>query len=152
MSIFEKWDKSVDVEGLKADIAEAEANGGSGDFAEVPVGTYEVKIEKMELKATKKGDPMFSAWFRILTGEHEKQMLFMNQVITQGFQIGIVNNFLRSLEAIEGDIEFVNYEQYNDLILDIAEKTDDAYEYLLEFKKSKKDFSVFTVKEVYELD
>ena len=152
MSIFEKWDKSIDVEGLKADIAEAEANGGSGDFAEVPVGTYEVKIEKMELKVTKKGDPMFSAWFRILTGEHEKQMLFMNQVITQGFQIGIVSNFLRSLEAIEGDIEFVSYEQYNDLILDIAEVTDDAYEYLLEFKKSKNDFSVYTVKEVYELD
>ena len=47
MSIFDKWDKNVDTEGLQKDIAEAEANGGQGDYREVPVGTYEVKIDKM---------------------------------------------------------------------------------------------------------
>ena len=50
MSIFDKWDKNVDTEGLQKDIAEAEANGGQGDYREVPVGTYEVKIDKMEIK------------------------------------------------------------------------------------------------------
>ena len=40
MSIFDKWDKNVDTEGLQKDIAEAEANGGQGDYREVPVGTY----------------------------------------------------------------------------------------------------------------
>lgn len=44
MSIFDKWDKNVDTEGLQKDIAEAEANGGQGDYREVPVGTYEVKF------------------------------------------------------------------------------------------------------------
>lgn len=150
MSVFDKWNKAIDVEGLAKDTKEVEANGGTGDYAEVPVGTYEVKIEKMELKESSKGDPMFSAWFRIIQGQHENQLLFMNAVITQGFQIGNVNRFLRSLDAVE-EVEFKDYAQYNDLIMDIMEAIDEAgLEYLLEYKKNKKDFPIYTVKEVYE--
>lgn len=152
MSIFDKWNKSIDTEGLAKDTKEVEQNGGSGDYEEVPVGTYEVKIEKMELKESSKGDPMFSAWFRILAGKHENQLLFMNQVITQGFQIGQVNRFLRSLDAVEQEIEFKDYGQYNDLILDVAEAVDGKLEFLMEYKKSKKDFPIYTVKEVYEVN
>ena len=149
MSIFDKWNKNVDTEGLAKDAKEAEQNGGSGDYPEVPVGIYEVKIDKMELKESSKGDPMFSAQFRILAGDHENQCLFMNQVITQGFQIGIVNKFLRSLEVMD-DVEFKDYEQYNNVILDIMEQVDGNLEFLLEYKKSKKDFPIYTIKEVYE--
>ena len=150
MSIFDKWDKSVDTEGLANDVAEAEKNGGTGDYPEVPVGQYEIKIEKMELKESSKGDPMFSAWFRILSGDYENQLLFMNSVITQGFQIGNVNRFLRSLDAVE-DVEFKNYAQYNNLIMDIMEVIDDmGLEYLIEYKKGKKDFPVYTIKDVFE--
>ena len=149
MSIFDKWNKNVDTEGLAKDAKEAEQNGGSGDYPEVPVGTYEVKIDKMELKESSKGDPMFSAQFRILAGDHENQCLFMNQVITQGFQIGIVNKFLRSLEVMD-DVEFKDYEQYNNVILDIMEQVDGNLEFLLKYEKSKKDFPIYTIKEVYE--
>lgn len=152
MSIFDKWNKNIDVDGLAKDTKEVEQNGGSGEYDEVPVGTYEIQIEKMELKESSKGDPMFSAWFRILNGKHENQLLFMNQVITQGFQIGIVNKFLRSLDAVSQEIEFKDYEQYNDLILDVAEAVDGKLEFLLEYKKSKKDFPIYTVKEVYEVE
>lgn len=149
-SIFDKWNKNIDTEGLKKDIEEAEANGGNSEYREVPVGTYEVKIDKMELKESSKGDPMFFAQFRILNGEFENSCLFMNQVITQGFQIGQVNKFLRSLEAVD-EVEFKDYGQYNDLIMDAMEAIDEAgLEYLVEFKKSKKDFPVYTIKEVYE--
>lgn len=150
MSVFDKWNKAIDVEGLAKDTKEVEANGGTGDYAEVPVGTYEIKIEKMELKESSKGDPMFSAWFRIIAGDYENQLLFMNAVITQGFQIGNVNRFLRSLDAID-EVEFKDYAQYNDLIMDIMEAIEEAgLEYLIEYKKNKKDFPIYTVKEVYE--
>lgn len=152
MSIFDKWNKNIDVDGLAKDTKEVEANGGSGDYEEVPVGTYEVKIEKMELKESSKGYPMFTAWFRILNGKYENSILFMNQVITQGFQIGQVNRFLRSLDAVEQEVEFKDYGQFNDLIMDIAEAVDGNFEYLVEYKKSKKDFPIYTIKEVYELD
>lgn len=152
MSIFDKWNKEVDVEGLKKDIAEAEANGGSGDFREVPVGSYEVKIDKMELKESSKGNPMFFCQFRILQGEFSNSCLFMNQVITQGFQIGQVNAFLRSLQVFDdSEIEFKDYSQYNDLILDVMEEIESAgTEYLVEYKKSKNDFPIYTIKNVYE--
>mgnify|MGYP003446722877 CR=1 FL=1 len=53
MMDFSEFDKMVDVQGLKTDIKKAEENGV--DYEEVPVGEYEVKIEKMELKKSKKG-------------------------------------------------------------------------------------------------
>ena len=152
-SIFDKWNKSIDVEGLKADIAEADKGGQQGEYREVPVGTYECKIEKLELKESSKGSPMVSGWFRILKGDYENQLLFMNQVITQGFQISIVNRFLKSLEAVDDDqIEFKDYGQYNDLLMDIMEAVDGQLEFLIEYKKSKKDFAVYTVKEVYDVN
>lgn len=78
---FSKFDKAVDIEGLKHDIEEAKENGGNR--REVPHGDYEVKVQKMELTESKKGDPMVSIWFKILTGEFKNSLLFYNQVITQ---------------------------------------------------------------------
>ena len=150
MSVFDKWNKAIDVEGLAKDTKEVEANGGAGDYEEVPVGTYEVKIENMELKESSKGDPMFSARFRILEGQYKNQLLFMNQVITHGFQIGQVNRFLRSLDVMD-EVEFKDYGQYNDLIMDVFEAVDGNLEFLLDFKRSKKNFPIYTIKEVYEV-
>ena len=149
-SIFDKWNKQIDVEGLKKDIEKAEENT-QGDYREVPVGTYEVRIEKMELKESSKGDPMVSVWFRIIKGEYENNLLFMNQVITQGFQISQMNRFLKSLEAVDDDrVEFKDYGQYNDLIMDIFEEVEGSLEFLLDYKQNKKGYAVFTIKEIYE--
>ncbi len=152
MSVFDKWDKAIDTEGLANDVKEAEQNGGNGEYPEVPVGQYEVKIDKMELRESSKGDPMFHAQFRILSGDYENQCLFMNSVITQGFQIGNVNRFLRSLDAVDSStIEFRNYGQYNNLIMDIMEAIEDQdLEYLIDYRKGKKDFPVYTIKDVFE--
>ena len=85
-NIFDKWDKDIDTEGLANDVKEAAENGG-GDYKEVPHGDYEVAVQQMELKASKKGDPMVSIWFKILEGEFKGSIIFYNQVITQGFQV-----------------------------------------------------------------
>ena len=152
MSIFDKWNRSIDTAGLQKDIAEAEANGSSGDYKEVPVGSYEVKIDKMELKESSKHDPMFFCQFRILQGDFKNSCLFLNQVITQGFQIGQVNRFLRSLQVFDdSEVEFKDYAQYNELILDVMEEIDsNGTEFLVEYKKSKKDFPIYTIKDVYD--
>ena len=147
MSIFDKWDNEIDTKGLAEDVKSASEN--KQDFKEVPHGTYEVKVDKMEIKATQKGDPMASVWFKIVDGEYKNQRLFMNQVITQGFQIHIVNEFLRSLDS-GLDIEFVNYKQYNDLMLDVLEKIDGKLEYALEYGENK-GFDTFKIKEVFDI-
>lgn len=151
MNIFDKWNKSIDVEGLKKDIAEADQNGGQGEFKEVPEGDYEVSIDKIELKESSKGDPMVSVWFKIIEGDFKNSRLFMNQVITQGFQISQMNRFIKSMEVFDDDeVEFQNYSQYNDLLMDLFEQVDaDNRQYLLSFTKNKKGYSVYKIKNCY---
>lgn len=151
--IFSAWDKEIDVEGLAADVKEA-AENGSGNYREVPHGNYEVEVNKLEMVASKKGDPMVSIWFKIVSGEYTGSMIFMNQVITQGFQIHIVNEFLRKMteEADAPEIEFVSYKQYSELLMDVFEAIDNNFEFALKYGKGKKDFSTYEITEVYALE
>lgn len=143
---FSKFDQEFDLAGLKADVAKA-AEGGSGNYDEVPLGEYEVKIEKMELTTSKKGSPMVTVWFKILAGAFSGQMIFMNQVITKGFQIHIVNEFLRSLES-GIDVTFESYAQYDQLIFDIFNSLE-AVEFALAYGE-KKGFKTFTITDSFE--
>ena len=147
MDMFEKWNSNVDLAGLQKDIKDAEDN--NREYDEVPHGEYEVKLDKLELKATKKGDPMVSAWFTILEGKYKKSKLFMNQVVTQGFQIHIVNEFLRSM-GTDLNIEFVDYKQYAELLLDVAEFCDaNNLEFAIKYEDNK-GYDKFTITEVFE--
>ena len=148
MNIFEKWNNNIDLKGLQEDIEKAK-DGGDREFEAVPHGQYEVKLDKLELKATKKGDPMVSAWFTILEGKYKKSKLFMNQVVTQGFQIHIVNNFLKSM-GTDLNIEFIDYKQYSDLLLDVAEFCDtNNLEFAIKYEDNK-GYDKFTITDVFE--
>lgn len=147
---FSKFDKQVDLEGLKQDIAEAAENGG-GDFKEVPVGTYEVAITKLELGESSKNDPMVKVWFKILDGEFKNSIIFMNQVVTRGFQIHIVDEFLKSLET-DVDIYFESYSQYNEVLLDVFEAVNGKLEFALKYGKNDKGFNTYEITEVFEVE
>lgn len=147
---FSKFDKQVDLEGLKQDIMEAEENGG-GDFKEVPHGKYEVAITKLELTESKKGDPMVSVWFKVTNGEYEGSLIFMNQVITQGFQIHIADEFLRSLETTV-DVQFESYSQYAEMLADIFEEIEDKVEFVLDYGENKKGFNTFEIIDSFEVE
>lgn len=148
---FSKFDKAVDINGLKKDVEEAQQNGGTGEYKEVPKGDYEVKITKLELTESKKGDPMVSCWFEILAGEYKGSLIFMNQVVTQGFQIHICNEFLRSLDT-DLVIEFESYVQYAQLLMDVAEEIDGTLEYALTYGETKKGFPTFEITDVFEVE
>ena len=147
MNIWDKFDKEIDVEGLKEDAKVAAENGG--DFKEVPHGLYEVKVDKMELKESKKGKPMLSIRFKILNGEYENSLIFYNQVLSTGFGLHNANDFLRSLDS-GIDIEFKSFKQYNDLILDIHEAIDGNIEYALDYSEGKNGFSKYEITDVYD--
>lgn len=147
-SIFDKWNKTVDQESLAKEVAEVAENGG-GDYEEVPFGDYTVKVDKLEIRESRKGDPMLSAWFKILEGDHKGQLIFMNQVLTKPYTIVKANEFLESLNS---EVEFKfdgNYEHYNNTILDIAEAIE-GLEYLLDYGENSKGYSTFKIEEVYE--
>ena len=147
MNMFDKWNSNIDLKGLQDDVKDAENN--KREFDKVPHGEYEVKIDKMELKASTKGDPMVSIWFTILEGKYKKSKLFLNQVITQGFQIHIVNELLKSMKT-DLVIEFVDYKQYAELLLDVAEECDtNNLEFALKYEDNK-GYDKFTITEVFE--
>lgn len=146
---FDKLDKSTDLEGLQKDIKDAEENGGNR--AEVPLGNYEVAITKLELDESKKGDPMVKCWFKIVSeGAHKGSLIFMNQVVTQGFQIHIMDDFLRSL-GTDIDVKFESYKQYYNLIADIYEAVDGKLEFGLKYDKTDKGFNTFEITDIFEV-
>ena len=152
--IWEKFDKAIDTEALAKDVEEAEKNGGKGDYKEVPHGAYEVSIEKLELTESKKGKPMLTCWMKIISGEFKKSRLFMNQVIEEGFQIHIVNAFVRKLvEELDKpiDIHFESHKQYASLLMDVMEAIDGSFEYAIEYGE-KKGFNTFDITEVFPLE
>jgi hypothetical protein len=145
---FSKFNSSIDLEGLKHDIDDASQN--QQNFEEVPAGTYEVVVTKMELTESKHGDPMFTCWFKIIGAEQKGRLIFMNQVITQGFQIHIVNQLLRDMDTgIE--IKFDDFSQYATLIFQIEEKLKaDKCGFIINYGKTAKGFNTFAIKEVFD--
>lgn len=164
--IFDKFNSAIDVEGLGKDVEDAaNGNGGNRTYEEVPVGTYEVKPDKagqvgpMEVKASKKGDPMVCIPFRIVSGEHKGSIVFMNQVITRGFQIHNVDELLRSMdlntvnnyEAKHGKLWCNDFRAYNQLLMDCAEEIDSSkLTFQLEYGENNSGFKTFEITDVFE--
>ena len=139
---FEKFDKIVDLKGLRQDILD---NTG---YKKVPHGTYEVEVTKMELTQSKAGDPMVSIWFKIVRGEYSGQFLFFNQVVTKGFQFGIVNELLNTMRTSQ-NIEFMSYTQYSKLLENIFEEINGNIEFALCYSE-RKGYDLFRIIEVFQ--
>ena len=150
-NIFEKWNKTIDIEGLRKDVESASNNTG-GNYVEVPANdTYEVKLVKAEVRPTKtSGDPMATLQFKVQAGDYKGNSIFMNQVITQGFQIDILDDFLKSLDT-GVDVEFIDYAQYNDMLMDIVEACEEQnLAFALEYGVNNKGYNTYKIKEIFE--
>lgn len=149
MNIFEKFDASIDTSKLVEEVKSLETNN-STDRVEVPAGTYEVKIDKMELKESKTGKPMVSIWFKIVNGEFKNNLIFMNQIVTEPFQVHIVKDFLKSLDS-GLVIDFETYSQFNNLLLDVHEAINGVLEYGLQYGVDKKGYNTYKIVDVFEV-
>ncbi len=148
-NLFDEFDKMIDTKALAEEVKNS---SDTPVYKDVPDGEYEVKIDKMELVATKETHkPMVSAWFKIVSGDLKGQLIFMNQVVDEAFKIHIVNDFLRSLST-DKEIEFVNYKQYGNLLMDVMEDIDGRFEYGLSYTHNRKGYAVFEIKEVFDLE
>lgn len=147
-SIWDSFDNAIDTKALADEVKKSAS--GSRTYDEVPVGTYEVKIDKLELVASKSGKPMLTCWMNILSGDHRGQKIFMNQVAEQPYQIHTACEFLRSLDC-GLEVTFQNYNQFGNLILDVHEKIDTSgLEYALKYGKNNKGYNTYEIVEVYE--
>ena len=162
MSIdFSKFDKQVDTDQLKKDIAEAKENG-TGEYKEVTAGVYRCKLENLEVGETKDGRPMLKVMMRIIGDEDgnkcdfTKHCVFMNRVLygtkNDGNMIASAIGWLETLEPSEdvGDIVFDTYTQFADLVLDIAEDVMDDLEFIVDYDPDA--FNNISISDVIELD
>jgi hypothetical protein len=145
--IFEKFNSMMDIEGLKEDVAKAGEN--TGDFVEVPFGDYEVKVTKIELgetgeKSKTPGMPMAKVWFDVLAGDFKGSKIFMNQMLTSGFGIHKMNEFLNSLET-GITVQFENFQQYADLFAQIFAEVDGKAEFQLSYAQNNKGYSTYNI-------
>lgn len=148
------FNKLYDAKELQESIKKAKENGGN--YEEVPVGKYEVKVEKIELGETKDGKPMGKIQFRIVDGKYKKSCLFYNQVLVgkdketgalTAFGIHNFNQFLKSLDT-RVDVKFEDFNQYANMLLDVAEDVE-SLTYAIQYGK-KNDFPTFKVLDIYE--
>ena len=105
---FANFDKNFDHESLKNDYVEARKR--KVHFPKIPDGCYEVSVKRMELKFSKKGDPMLAIQFEILEGE------FAGEIVALTYPLMIDD--LLNLEVAKlrlGDI--VNVEIYGLILL-----------------------------------
>lgn len=144
---YSKWDNKYKVS--SDDVKSIEKNNKK-DFDKVPYGEYEVSIKKLELISNSNDDPMVVCWFKILDGKFKNSMIFMNQVVTQDFQIHIIDEFLRSLDSgIE--VEWLgSYSKYADLIDSIFDTiTEEKLEYALDYSSTEKGYGKYKITEVF---
>ena len=159
MSIFDKFANQINADDLKASQKEIQANSnGGGNYEEVPVGKYEVKVEKLECKMSKSGNPMVSIWFRIMTGKYEKSLIFYNGVFKEDWMRHRVAKILSDI-LDDGDrtaeinliLKSNNVQVVNDLCMDIHESVDGRLEYLLDYGLSK-GYNTYAIKEVFDAE
>lgn len=160
MSMFDKFDKEVDLKKIEQQKKEA---AEQGDYEEVPAGKYIARIEKMELGLTKKDErPMFKVQMRLVEGcgdseeaflskyKKKKPCIFMNRVIygtkNNGSMIRSVETFLNKLGTGKTYV-FGGYKDFADEILDAAEACE-ALEFEVEYDDSK--FNSITVTDVFD--
>lgn len=139
-NLWDELDRKVDVDGFSKDVHEAAKQGG---FEEIPLGKYEVKLDSLEMKATKKAkDPMIVAQFTVIEGDYKKRKVFVNQVCfmaskpdSNTTRMNVSLNFLRSLDS-GLEVDFTSFRELSRLVDRIADKCVDE-EYLLEIKENK---------------
>ena len=156
MTNWNKFDKDLDLDALQEAVNEAAENGG--DFPEIPNDEYEVEVVEMELKETKKGDPMMTIRFKILEGSYKNQLIFFNQVMNPsvdyfGMQVNGANTMLRNLwDADKSEVNFESFSQYAELIKTVYKDIDGQFEYLLKKGENKKGYDTYEITDIFEVE
>lgn len=149
VSLFERFNSTFDIAGLQEDIA----NASNGNFEEVPHGDYEVAITKLELGETgpnskTPGMPLAKVWFKIVAGDFKGQLIFMNQNLTSGRGIHLMNTFLESLES-GIVVSFENFVQYANLMESVFKAVEND-EFQLAYGQNNKGYNTYNIVQKFE--
>lgn len=152
-NIWEQFDDNTDLAGFEEDVQAASAN--SGDFEELPHGKYEVALDNIELKPTKKdGKPMVVSVFKVVEGGSKGRLIWVNQVVDTGMKMSIGLRFINSMKP-ESEVKFTKDGGMSKLAEDLevaAEYIAENHEFVLEFSENKKGYDQYDIREVFVLE
>lgn len=155
---FNKFDQMINKEQLQKDME----NAANADFDEVPAGIYVVSVEKMEVKPTKAGDKlMFAVQCKITETveapkKQDNRWIFFNRVIcgnkvsekwNDGAAIKGVITWIKDLT--DEEIEFENYSQFSEDVLDIFQDICPTIEAKVQYDPEA--FNPISIKEVFDV-
>lgn len=162
MGKFDDFNKAIDLKGLNKQMQDVKDSNG-GNFQDLPAGKYRIKLVKMEVgacgsKAKTPGAPLLKADFKVTSTKFKNQHMFMNKVLftersddswNMGKLMFNVIGWLNTLEPSDdvGPVVFEDYDQFSNLIMDIAEDVSDL-EYDVEYDPDA--FNAIKVIEVLE--
>lgn len=162
---FSAFDSKVDLAALQEEVE----NAPETEFEDAPDGIYVVSVEKMEVKLTNAKDKlMFAVQMKIkealdkdgdsVETNQKGRMIFFNRVIsgnsspkwTDGQAIKSVVTWVNKLLGDDAEaVEFVNYSDFAEQVLDVFQEIKDAIE--VEVDYAAKRFNPVSIKEVYDL-
>lgn len=150
-NIWEKYDSKVDLAGFEEDVKEADEKGG--DFADLPLGKYEVALTGIELKETKESKkPMIVSAFTVVDGEFENRLVWVNQVVEKPGAMAMGLRFVNAMKP-ESEIKFTKDGGYAQLAEDLEAAgayIPDNHEFVLDISKNK-EFTNYKIDTVFNL-
>lgn len=146
---FSKFDTEENLKQIREDANKVVDR----EFEEVPPGTYEVALSKLELTKSQKGNLMVVVWYTILSGDYENQKIFQYQVVRDGEKVRMFKPLLEKLSDNEIDVTFTTYAKYAELLDEIMEFSEDNnLEYSLKYnEKVSKDGKVYKTYKILEV-
>ena len=146
---FNQFNDKVDEEFNKA-VEEAEKDNGEKSFEELPVGKYEVKINDMLIKKSKKGEWMLQVTFKVIQGKFEKRLAWA-YFLLRPQNVHFANVFLRTLES-GITVKYESERQYAKLVDDILITINGTKEYGLEITENDKGFRNYKIIKVFNVE
>lgn len=144
---------SIDFKALSNEVADLiaaqEQRTQKREFKQVPVGTYDVKINKMDIRRDKNDEPTFFVSFKVLNGEFKDEYIPYFQKITLAFQLKIMVDFLRDLKSgVDINVKEYDLSDYELLVFNIFNAVKDVYEFKLDYSLNEKGYKKYKIVEV----
>lgn len=129
------FDSKLDNE-IMNQLDKLESGESVNEYEEVPVGQYEVVVEKMELTESKNHNPMTVVWLRIVAGPFKNSMLFNHMVMKEKFGIHRAKEFIRKLDP-SSPVKFESFTQWDIYLKGVAEEICCQASYVLDYGENK---------------
>ena len=142
---YSRFNDMIDRDAYNKQFADIEKNGGKKTYEEIPEGSYEVKLARLELGPNKKNAPMVKIAYIVLKGEYKGQWIWNNYNVIYPLATHNLNELLKQMNP-ETVIEWNgDFSDYADMLADVLEELGNEVGFVLKLSKDSKGFNVLSI-------